>query len=287
MKGAGTILAVMTAMSALSGVGWPAAADAATVSVEPFRWDRSFGDCGHYMNCPADMVVFTAASGEINRVAITETVVAFEQTRFLIRDYNGVSLVAGAGCERVDESPIAAAAVCTAASLGPQRLGDGDDQISSPDGLVSGGNGADVIVVNFGVADGGAGDDVLLAPTATGAEGDDVLIGPFSEGGNGADLILGSGRGGPGADVMRCLPQDVSCSLFGGSGDDVLTGGTHSDRLFGDGGRDRLDGGVRSDLLDGGPGTDHVDCGEGRRDTAILDRRDDVMRCERVARSRE
>ena len=309
-------------MVAVSGVAWPAAAGAATVSVEPFRWDTSFGACGHYMSCPADMVVLTAASGEINRVAITETVVGFEQTRFLVRDYNEGSLVAGAGCERVAESPIAAALVCTAEALGPQQIGDGDDRISSPRGLVSGGDGDDAIMVNSGVAHGGRGDDVLLAPRATGSEGDDVLIGTLGVGGSGDDLVMGSGRGGPGDDTMRCLPQDVSCSLFGGPGHDVLTGGTHRDRLFGEGGHDLVEGGVRHDELDGGPGNDRlvggrgrdtlegragsdtlearedrsageepkndrVDCGKGRRDKATVDHRDAVRRCERVARDRE
>jgi RTX calcium-binding nonapeptide repeat (4 copies) len=323
MNGAGTILTVLAALSAMSGVAWPAAASAATVSVEPFRWDRSFGSCGRYMNCPANMVVFTAASGEINRVSITETVVGFEQTRFIVRDYTEGPVVAGAGCERVvDESPFAAAVVCTAEALGPQQLGDGDDRITSPGGLVSGGDGDDVMMVNFGVADGGGGDDVVLAPRGTGGEGGDVLIGTWGVGGSGDDLVMGSGRGGPGDDTMRCLPQDVSCSLVGGPGHDVVTGGTHSDRLFGEGGHDLLDGGVRHDELDGGPGNDRViggrgrdtleggagadklearedpsageepkfdrvDCGKGRRDRATVDHRDAVRRCERVARSRE
>ena len=89
-------------------VAAPAAAGAATVSVEPFverlrPGDDGFGSCGRYRQCPADMVVFTAASGETNRVTITQAVNKFERTRYLVLD-RSAAVVAGAGCERVDEA---------------------------------------------------------------------------------------------------------------------------------------------------------------------------------------
>ncbi len=44
--------------------------------------------------------------------------------------------------------------------------------------------------------------------------------------------------------------------LFGGTGDDVLTGGARNDALFGADGNDTLDGGAGSNYLDGGAGND-------------------------------
>jgi Ca2+-binding RTX toxin-like protein len=305
----------------------PAAAGASTVSVEPFREPADvdpFGSCARHMTCPADMVVLSAASGETNHVAITEAVVSPGQTRYLVRD-KLEPVVAGPGCERVDEPPPAAAVVCTAGAIGPQQLGDGDDWIASPGGWASGGDGDDVMTVSFGDAKGGEGDDVLLVDTgeADGEEGDDVLIGGRGEGGSGDDrLMVASGLGDSGDDVLSCFPHRMSgCYLSGGAGDDVLTGGTGVDRLFGEGGRDLVNGGARDDVLDGGAGRDHliggagrdelrgdagadtlearedlsagekprkdrVDCGTGRRDQATVDRRDRVKRCERVTRRR-
>ena len=251
----------------------PAAAGASTVSVEPFREPPDidpFGSCARYMMCPADMVVLTAASGETNHLAITEAVVSPGQTRYLVRD-KLEPVVAGSGCERVDEPPPASAVVCTAGAIGPQQLGDGDDWIASPAGWASGGDGDDVMTVSFGDAKGGEGDDVLLVDTgeADGEEGDDVLIG---------------GRGDSGDDLLSCSPHRTSgCYLNGGPGDDVLTGGAGRDELRGDAGADRLE--AREDLsADEEPQKDRVDCGSGRRDQATVDRRDHVRRCERVTR---
>jgi Ca2+-binding RTX toxin-like protein len=44
--------------------------------------------------------------------------------------------------------------------------------------------------------------------------------------------------------------------MFGGTGDDVLTGGGGADRLFGQGGQDTLSGGAGFDRLWGGAGAD-------------------------------
>jgi hypothetical protein len=215
----------------------PAAAGASTVSVEPFREPPDidpFASCGRYMRCPADMVVVTAGSGEKNHLAITEAAVSPGQTRYLVRD-KLAPVVAGAGCERVDEPPPAVAVVCTAGAIGPQDLGDGDDWLASPGGWASGGDGDDVMTVSFGDADGGEGDDVLLVDTgeADGEGGDDVVIGGRGVGGGGHDrLIVGSGLGESGDDTLSCFPRDPGCFLNGGAGHDVLTGETGRDRLL-------------------------------------------------------
>jgi RTX calcium-binding nonapeptide repeat (4 copies) len=254
-------------------VAVPAAAGASTVSVEPFREPPDidpFGSCGRFGSCPADMVVFTAASGEMNHVAISEAVVGSGQTRYLVRD-KLAPVVAGAGCERVDDN----AAVCTAGAVGPQQLGDGDDWIASPGGQALGGDGDDVITLGFAgtsppfyasitVVDGGEGDDVLSGEQVEGGSGDDVLTGQLGAGGDGDDvLVVGIGRGDSGDDILRCPPPKLSCYQKGGAGHDVLTGGAGGNRLLGEGGRDVLDGGAGDDELDGGLGNDGLIGGAG------------------------
>jgi 3',5'-cyclic AMP phosphodiesterase CpdA len=132
----------------------------------------------------------------------------------------------------------------------------------------------------------------------------------------GRDRLVGlAGRdcllGGPGADRLLGNPGDDRLvggagadRLFGGPGGDRLLGGAGGDRLVGGPGRDRVVGGSRRDLLVGGPGRDRlvagpgsdlvrardgvrdlVRCGPGKRDVAIVDRRDRVRGCEIVRRA--
>jgi hypothetical protein len=90
-------------------------------------------------------------------------------------------------------------------------------------------------------------------------------------------------RGTIGPDELRGLAG--ADRLRGGLGDDVLRGGTGDDRLTGGAGRDVLRGDAGDDLLSSRDGErDTVDCGAGRRDRAIVDRRDRVEHCERVSR---
>jgi hypothetical protein len=307
-------------------VAAPAAAGAATVSVEPYREPPDtdpFGSCSRYMMCPPNMLVVTAASGETNHLSIVETFLTFRESRYVVRD-RSAPLVAGAGCEPVDEPqpPPPDAVVCTAATLGFQELGDRDDWITSPRGWVTGGDGDDVLTLSQGEADGGEGDDVLVVEggTADGEAGNDTVIGQAGDGGSGDDLLMvAGGSGESGDDDLRCFPRVSGCFLDGGAGDDVLTGDSGRDRLFGRRGRDlmrsfagrddldggpgndRLIGGAGLDLLEGAAGADtlqaredrsageqprkdRVDCGTGRRDRASVDRRDEVRRCERVSR---
>jgi Ca2+-binding RTX toxin-like protein len=60
-----------------------------------------------------------------------------------------------------------------------------------------------------------------------------------------------------------------------------------ADTLTGGAGRNRYSGGAGNDKLNAVNGKkERVDCGAGRRDSARVDRRDRVKRCERVRRRR-
>jgi hypothetical protein len=76
--------------------------------------------------------------------------------------------------------------------------------------------------------------------------------------------------GGSGDDTISlgnaALPP---AQLFGGNGNDVLTGGSGADQLFGGNGNDTLNGGDGNDVLFGGAGDDTVVGGKGT-DTAFL-----------------
>jgi Ca2+-binding RTX toxin-like protein len=101
------------------------------------------------------------------------------------------------------------------------------------------------------------------------------------------DTLLGLG----GNDILNGR-AGADC-LKGGRGNDRLIGGTGNDRLSGDAGNDTLTGGRGRNTYSGGRGRDRIkstngireriDCGPGR-DTAKVDRRDRVRRCERVTR---
>jgi hypothetical protein len=146
-----------------------------------------------------------------------------------------------------------------------------------------------------------------------GREGDDSLNGGAGidalDGGPGADDL----RGGPGADDAATygassgvtvtlddrandgapgegdnVHRDVE-DLYGGPGDDRLTGNAHRNTLDGATGRDRLKGAGGEDSLFGAAGNDileardgradELDCGSGR-DVAVVDHRDQASHCE-------
>jgi len=86
-------------------------------------------------------------------------------------------------------------------------------------------------------------------------------------------------HGGDGNDVIRidetngALP---AAQLFGGDGNDTLTGGSGNDTLFGQDGNDSLFGGAGNDTLVGGAGNDSVVGGLGA-DVANLGAGNDVF----------
>jgi hypothetical protein len=65
--------------------------------------------------------------------------------------------------------------------------------------------------------------------------------------------------GGDGNDVIDASEMSVPVVLFGGAGDDKLTGGSSHDVLVGGAGSDQLDGGDGNDVMVGGAGRDDLD----------------------------
>ncbi|MDQ3630919.1 MAG: Ig-like domain-containing protein, partial [Actinomycetota bacterium] len=165
-----------------------------------------------------------------------------------------------------------------------------------------GGTGDDVLRGSqlFGTALGGDGNDELFAATGSdaafgqdnlsGGPGDDVLRSSASrtgsvamDGGPGADRLVG----GPGEDSVLYFdrPRALTITLddqandgeagegdnlvgsidlvFGGLGNDSITGREGNETLIGDEGNDVLDGGAGEDTLDGGGGADVYRGGDG------------------------
>jgi Ca2+-binding RTX toxin-like protein len=71
-------------------------------------------------------------------------------------------------------------------------------------------------------------------------------------------------HGGRGNDTIDASKVRVPVALFGGVGNDHLTGSLFSDVLVGEDGNDHLDGNHGDDLLIGGSGRDHLHSRQGR-----------------------
>jgi Ca2+-binding RTX toxin-like protein len=225
-------------------------------------------------------IVFTAASGEANRLAVTEQADGV----FRIED-SGAVLEAGSNC-----TADGAAVVCRAPPpaghgvVGIEAdLGDGDDQTITPiHGNVRGGPGNDTLAADQ-IIDGGPGADRMtgagrgwlnyalrnqdVSVTFDGqandgepGEGDDVR-GTFAliDGGDGNDMLESGGvpslrgdhpsvNGRAGND--RLIGSAGADRLEGSQGDDVLEGGGGDDVLLGGGGADRGRGGAGTDTWD-------------------------------------
>jgi len=109
-------------------------------------------------------------------------------------------------------------------------------------------------------------------------DGDDVVNGAKAAeplriwGGEGNDSLTGGLAedrldGGPGDDHLWGMAGDDA--LLGGDGDDVMDGGPGADLLYGGDGDDNLIGGAGDDFLDGGAGVNTL-AGSGGKDTWVL-----------------
>lgn len=168
--------------------------------------------------------------------------------------------------------------------------GSGNDNLTGDDGSdrISGGYGNDTIY-------GGNGDDSLF-----GQSGDDKL-----DGGAGADYFVG-GSGNDTADYStRTASVYVSLgtryevgndgeagendnvlddieTVFGGSGNDVLTGSSSANQLVGNAGNDTLTGGAGADSMFGGDGDDQLISGDWEWDLIDGGNGNDLARCDGV-----
>ena len=123
---------------------------------------------------------------------------------------------------------------------------------------------ADFTPDNFVAVVGTAAADTLVGrdhPTTRSGSGDVIF------GGGGDDVISGLGArdtlyGGAGAD--RLDGGDDGDTLLGEAGNDLLQGGAGNDDLSGDSGDDLLEAGLGDDLLSGGSGRDELHGGAGR-----------------------
>src|SRR6187401_2358873 len=141
-------------------------------------------------------------------------------------------------------------------------------------------NGAGAILVNGGAVTTVGGTPTVANTTlihAFGQDGDDVIsINEINGALPAANLFGGAGNdvltGGSGADQLfgqdgndTLLGKGGTDLLFGGEGNDTLTGGDADDQMFGQGGNDRMiwNPGDDSDLMEGGEGTDTAEVNGG------------------------
>lgn len=173
-----------------------------------------------------------------------ETGVTCNQCDQIYGDSDGLCVICGtAGDDTIDPDCINAW-VCG---------GDGDDDLSGAKFL--NGEGGDDTIHPYGgsdsVGEGGPGNDTMTSWASAslyGGPGDDTLSVPNVVGGYDTDIW-----GGTGNDIIT-----------GEDGDDRLYGGPGNDTIDGRGGADELVGGAGNDLLRGGPGNDKLwACGDG------------------------
>jgi Ca2+-binding RTX toxin-like protein len=230
-----------------------------------------------------DKLVFSAASGEANKVAVSVS-----GSTYTVTD-TGAAVTAGSGCTSAGSNTV----TCTSSYYSPIHFvwlstADQDDTATVTGAIPS-------------WIDGGSGNDRLVGGDALdwlyGNSGDDSLDGGLGadsiSGGDGVDTVdysarstaltltlddkSGDGQAGEN-DNVRSSVEDA----LGGSGNDSVTGSTANntfngglgdDTLTGAGGDDTIDGGAGADSIDGGDGVDllrardgfadHVSCGAG------------------------
>jgi hypothetical protein len=132
--------------------------------------------------------------------------------------------------------------------------------------ILRGGNDRYTSTNPSGAVSGGDGNDTIrlnLRPAVAPRRAEAVAV---LFGGDGNDVITGGTRpctvnGGNGAD--RLVGGTKNDNMIGGPGGDLMQGRAGNDQLRGDGGNDRLLGGPGSDVLLGGPGANRVNGGSG------------------------
>ncbi|MBA2808212.1 calcium-binding protein [Streptomyces sp. KM273126] len=230
-------------------------------------------------------VVYTAASGQTNKVTVTASKSSgLETITYVIDDV--VPITAGSGCAYPDsaDNTKVSCEVTTLESQDPYAtlrmvLGDGDDTVTYTNNTdqayyfasIDLDAGKDTLTETPGVqgndVNGGEGDDTLTVDAVTvvrGGGGNDTIHageGTIAQGGDGNDTIYSNGEeaavdGGAGDDVIRGGADRQS--LSGGDGDDEIYGEDGNDYLYGGKGDDFLYGGTGNDILYGNSGNDTI-----------------------------
>jgi RTX calcium-binding nonapeptide repeat (4 copies) len=211
-------------------------------------------------------LVFTAGSGERNKVSVSAS-----GTAFTVTDTGATVIPTGPGCTSAGSNTV----TCTDGGAGGSisylwiSTGDQDDASTVTGAIpswVDGGSGSDRIVA-------GASQDWVF-----GSSGDD-----FIDGGTGADFI----SGGDGADTVDYSTRSTALAVtlddksgdgqagendnvrasveivLAGSGNDSVTGSAANNALNGGPGDDTLNGAGGDDTIEGGAGADSIDGGDG------------------------
>jgi Ca2+-binding RTX toxin-like protein len=238
--------------------------------------------------------------------------------RFFGQRSGNVRATPGPGCVLDDTSTDDPAVTCSAAAVSRIRfdMGDGNDRVDwngeegSPlpaSELIIGGSGNDVLNGNFrsrrSVISGGSGNDNIGdATVGRGGPGNDLMRGRYGS----ASTIYGQGgrdalRGGAGTRTGNGPTiWEGRMRIFGGPGNDDVSGGRYADLVNGEAGDDQVTGGQGRDTLVGESGNDtmlsddriipgarrvrdKVGCGAGR-DRVFADRLDRLAGCEKVRR---
>jgi Ca2+-binding RTX toxin-like protein len=119
--------------------------------------------------------------------------------------------------------------------------------------------------------------------TINGLGGNDTLWGDAC--GDKVKALLGSAAVKDGKDTLN--GGSGSDKLYGAGGNDKLSGGAGNDKLFGGGGTNKYSGGSGNDTVNArNKKKETVNCGSGKKDVAIVDKKDKVKGCEKVKRAR-
>jgi serralysin len=258
----GTGLAVPIALAGTAGAATPSA----TAAVNAYGWQLSY----------------TAASGQTNKVTVTESFTSgYTGIIYVIDDV--VPISAGTGCtypDSADQTKVS----CTVTTVDSQDpydamkmdLADGNDTVAVDNttnqvyyyNSIYLGTGNDKLT-DTGTLDGSgvwgqAGDDTItVGEAATVFAGDDhdtvYASGNYTtvDGGKGKDVI----HGGAGGQILS--GGNDNDTIYGGTGGDLLRGGKGNDVVYGNSGNDQLYGNSGNDKLYGGPGTDTLSGGPG------------------------